>query len=298
VTPLERYTAAVELAIKLPTPQSISRTILADTPDVDDGLRAASYDGDRTTGGTTSSHPERMLAQRHPGQFPRDEDDPDTPGTWGPRHHSNRPADDLLRLSKASERAVEAIASLLAEVLDQGYDPDSYDWDDATKDAHLIAEHRNGETLRAALDLGRNVTYWLDRYSHAIDTVRAVHDTWLPHAPAQGLAEANQPWCRPCQRIKLYNGEPLLRQRVTKVCCQRCWRDIQDLEGFVLDANGHPIPAVELQNDPAMWPSEAMTKAREDGRRVLADRERQAWLRGHGADVSEVQRRRQERRAC
>jgi hypothetical protein len=27
VTPLERYTAAVELAIKLPTPQSISRTI-------------------------------------------------------------------------------------------------------------------------------------------------------------------------------------------------------------------------------------------------------------------------------
>ena len=286
-TPLERFTAAVELAIKLQTPQAISRAILAGTPEVDDGLRAASYDGDRVTGGTSQSPVERMVALRNPDQFPKDNPDATDTRTKAPRTRGggNRAGDDLYRLSKASERIVEAVASLLAEVLDAGCpDMDDYRWDDAVKDAHLIAEHNGGETFTAAVDLGRRVTYWADRFTNAVDTVRAIRDSWMAHDPTQGLAESNQAWCRPHLRIDIK------RKRVSAVCCQQCWRDMQDLEQL-----GAPV---DLQRDPANWPSEPMLQAREDGRTVLFQKERQAWLRRHGVDLQRVAQRRQERRSA
>jgi hypothetical protein len=286
-TPLEQFTAAVELAMKLPTPQVISRAILSGTPEVDDGLRAASYDGDRVTGGTSGSHPERMLAVRNPDMFPRDNPEHPESREKAPRTrgNGNRASDDLYRLSKASERIVEAVSSLLAEVLDTGCpDLTEYAWDDAIKDAHLIAEHNNGETFTAAVDLGRHVIKWVDRFTNAVDTVRAIRDSWMAHDPSQGLAESNQAWCRPHLRIDIK------RKRVSAVCCQQCWRDIQDLEQL-----GAPV---DLQRDPKNWPSEPMLRAREDGRTALFQKERQAWLRGHGVDLSRVAQRRQERRSA
>lgn len=282
-TTIERFEAAVLLAISLPTPREIAKAIMTGSDEVDDGLRAASYDTDRISGGTSGSHPERMLAQRHPDQFPRDDQDQDVKGRWGAP--SNRSADDLLRLSKASERAVDAIAALNAECCDAGV-PDT--WDEALHHANTL--HEAGYLL-AAIDVGRDVDAWALRFSFAVDDVRAVRDSWMPHAPAEGLAEENRAWCRPCQRLDIK------RQRITKMCCQRCWRDVLDLEGFILDLHGAPIPAVELQLNPAYWPSEAMGRAREDGRRVLLDKEKRDWMLSLGVDIRAAYNQRQARRS-
>ena len=272
-SPLERFANAVQLAHDLPHPTAIYHAIMAGTRDVDDGLRAASYDGDRVSASSASSHPERMVARRNPDLFPRDDDAPPQPL----RRRDGR--DDLLALRRATDRALDAIAALNAECCDAGQ-PDT--WDEAIKDAHLL--HEQGY-LRAAVDVGRNVDAWALRFAHAIDTVRAVHDSWLPHAPTQGLAEENHAWCRSHERIDVK------RPRVTRLLCQQCWRDVQDLETL-----GAPV---ELQNDPAMWPSEAMLEAREAGRRVLFGKEQQRWLLAHGLNPADVHRRRQDRRtAC
>lgn len=289
---LDRFVAAIELADTLPDPAAIYRAILAGSRDVDDGLRSTGAGSGRVSGGTSSSHPERVLAQRHPGQFPDDKepDWEDQPGAWGGRIDRSR--DDLLALRRATDRVLDAVSALNAECCDAGT---VEDWDAALKDAHLLASQGY---ITAALDVGRHIDHWLIRFAHAVDTVRAIRDSWMAHRAPEGLAEENQPWCRSCLRIELSNGDRLRRTRHTKMCCQRCFRDIQDLEGYVLDDQGHPIPAVELQMSPAYWPSEAMTKAREDGRTVLLEKERTKWLRSHGADVSEVHRRRQERRSA
>lgn len=279
MTTLERFAEAVTLAVALPSPAVILERITED--EVDDGLRATSYDGDRIAGGSGKSHPERMLEARNPEQFPPD--DPNKPPRT--RRSSTAPR-DRARLEQAQENAIDAIAALNAECCDAGM-PET--WEEATTDANVI--HETG-MLKAAIDVGRDVERWAMRYVHAIDTVRAVHDAWMPHEPPQGLAEENIAWCRPCLRIDEK------RKRITKVCCQRCWRDILDLEGFITDDDGEPIPAVELQLQPRYWPSEAMGRAREQARPILVDRERQAWLRSHGINPATAHQRRQERRSA
>lgn len=277
-TTTERFIAALELADTLPNPTDIYRAILAGSQEVDDGLRAANYDGERG-GATTATHPERVLAQRHPDQFPND-DHPDgwetVKGKWGGR--TDRAADDLLALRRATDRVLDAISSLNAECCDAGT---ADDWDEALQHAHLLA---NAGYVTAALDVGRHIDHWLLRFAYAIDTVRAIRDSWMPHAPQENLGLIQREgWCRSHQRIDVQ------RPRVSRLLCQQCWRDIQDLEQL-----GAPV---DLQTDPAKWPSEAMLRAREEGRRVLFDRERQAWLRSHGVSVQQVQQRRRERRA-
>ena len=273
-TTLDRFGAAIELADGLPHPSDIYRAILTGSRDTNDGLRAASYDGDRTSGGTSSSHPERMLARRHPDQFPADEDEP---GKWGSR--TDRAADDLLALRRATDRVLDSISALNAECCDAGT---ADDWDAALKDAHLLAE---AGYLTAAIDVGRHIDHWLIRFTHAVDTVRAIRDSWMAHAPAQGLAEANFAWCRPHLTIGVET------KRETKVCCRWCYRQIEDLELAGLG------DAVELQLQRRYWPTEAMLRSNAEGRRAMLSRDRRDWLVSHGADPMAVDRRRASRRA-
>lgn len=273
---LTRFAAAVELALGLPHPTAIYRAIMSGTRDVDDGLKGTAYDGDRTAGGTSSSHPERMLARKHPGQFPTD-DNPDQRGTWGAS--SDRARDDLSHLHRATLRAMDAVVTLNAEC-SAAEAPD--DWDDTLKCAHLL--HETG-MLQAALDVGRDVDAAALRFSHAIDTVRAIRDSWMAHAPQQGLAEANFAWCRPHLTI----GVQVKRE--TKVCCRTCYRWIEDLQlGGIGDA-------VELQLERRYWPSEDMLRSNAAGRRAMVARDRRDWLLEHGCDPATVDRRRAARRA-
>ena len=277
-TTLERFAAAIELARSLPGPADIYRAILTGSREVDDGLRAANYDGTRS-GSDRSSHPEKVLASRHPGQFPRD-DEPDwedIKGSWGNR--TDRARDDMLALRRATDRALDAIADLNDMCCSRGHPSD---WDAALKDAHILCDTGY---LQAALDVGRNADAPVIRFSHAIDTVRAVRDSWMAHQPQEGLGLVEREGlCRSHERIGVK------RPRVSRLLCQQCWRDILDLEQL-----GEPV---ELQMDPGNWPTETMLKAREDGRTVLLQKERQTWLRHHGVDASRVQDRRRERRGA
>ena len=274
---LTRFAQAVDLALTLPHPTDIYRAILTSTPDVDDGLKGTSYDGDRTSGGTTSTHPERMLARKHPGQFPAD-DAEDQRGRWGGR--TDRSKDDLLHLRRATDRVLDSIAALNAECCDAGQ-PD--DWDDALKCAHLL--HETG-TLAAAYDVGRDVDAWALRFCHAIDTVRAIRDSWMAHDAPEDIAEANFAWCHSHARLNLKE------KRTSRRLCTWCWRHILDLAEF------SDLAAVELQEDQTNWPSEAMIQAKQDQRRVLYDREHAAWLRGHGLNPTVVHQKRQARRTA
>lgn len=288
---LTRFATAVDLALTLPHPTEIYRAIMSGSSEVDDGLKGTSYDSDRTTGGTSSSHPERMLARKHPGQFPKDAgsekypDWEDEPGTWGAR--TDRARDDLLHLRRATDRVLDAVSALVAECIDAGT-PD--DWEDALKAAHTL--HDAGY-LAAAIDVGRNVDGWALRFIHGIDTVRAIRDSWMAHtldASDLGLVKAHR-WCRSHERVKDAKGKPLEKARDTALLCRWCYRHVEDLAEFSDET------AVELQRDPKCWPSEAMVAADEQGRRVLYDKEEAAWQRSHGLDPAAVHQRRQGRRA-
>jgi hypothetical protein len=288
---VDRFRRAVDLALTLPDPVDIYRAILAGSREVDDGLRATGHGGGQSRGGERSSHPERQLERRQPGQFPKNDDEEADPDAWEEKRgawnaRTDRARDDMLALNRAATRVLDCMATLNAECCDAGQ-PDT--WAEALQDAHLLLETG---TLQAAIDVGRHIDATALRFCFAVDTVRAVRDSWMAHDAPQGMAETNQAWCRPHLRIDVK------RPRVTKVCCQQCWRDIRDLEGQVLDDHGRPIPAVELQTDPTNWPSEAMQRAREDGRRVLFEKEQAAWMRSRGVDPHQAHQRRQQRRSA
>lgn len=273
---LTRFVAAVELALVLPHPTDIYRAILTGTIDVDDGLRGTAYDGDRTSGGGQTSSVERMLERKHPGQFPKDDDD--QPGKWGAR--TDRSKDDLLHLRRATDRVLDSIAALNAECCAAGQ-PD--DWDDALKCAHLL--HETG-MLQAAIDLGRDVDSWALRFCHAIDTVRAIRDSWMAHEAPDDIAEQNFVWCQSHARLNLKE------KRTSRRLCTWCWRHVQDLAEF----SDHP--AVVLQEQDDNWPSVEMIRAKQDQRRVLYDKEHALWLRAHGIDPTAAHQRRQHRRTA
>jgi hypothetical protein len=271
-TTLERFAAAVTLAVGLPHPTVIYRAIMASTPDVDDGLRAASYDGDGR-GGTSSSHPERMLERRNPEMFR----DPDPKAITAPARRRND-RDDLIRLNRSTTTVLDAVAALNAECCDAGQ-PDT--WDEAIHCANLLEQQGY---LAAAIDVGRDVDAWAMRFVHAVDTVRAVHDSWMAHAPGQSIAEENDPWCQSHFRIGARTD------RLTRKLCRFCWDQLADLEELG--------ERVVLQEERANWPSEAMLRAHAEGRMVDLKRERTAWLKDRGLDPSRVHQRRQNRRSA
>jgi hypothetical protein len=282
---VEQFTQAIALAATLPDPADIYRAILAGSREVDDGLRATGHGGGHTSGGERSSHPERQLERRQPGQFPTNEKheaDPDAwehkPGTWGQR--TDRARDDMLALNKAATRVLDSIATLNAVCCDAGQ-PDT--WAEAIHDANLLAETG---MLQAALDVGRNVDADAIRFAHAVDTVRAIRDSWMAHQAPQSVAEANYVWCLSHARLNLEE------KRSTRKLCRWCYRHVEDIAEF------SDRTAVELQEDDTCWPSEAMIRAKEQGRPVLYDKEHQAWLRSHQIDPRIAHQRRQQRRSA
>lgn len=255
MTPADRFSAAVTLALELPTPEAIWRAILATA---DDGLRAANYEARVRGGGATAV------------------EDPDTGETYSihltttertalrDRHDDQG---EGLILSRARERFIDAIAALNAICVDAGA-PDS--WDDATKDAHILYETG---VLQAAIDTGRDVMGWINQTENAVRDVRGVHDRHMPHTPSDTDRLINgDPICLSHARIGDYE-----RPRHGKLhICKTCY----DLLAKV----GNPA---EQHHDPHAWPPIDLLREHADmertGRRKDYRTELNLWLERRGA---------------
>lgn len=175
MTTLARFRTAVDLAVTLPTPRRLLLTVLASTDSTHDGLRAASLDGRITgSGAERLTQPEREAETRAFGRQL-------TASERARRTKTERA--DIATIARQAEAWMIAIATLLAEALDAGCpDMDDYAWDDAVKDAHLIVEHQGGATLRAAIDLERNVGDPMRSAITAIRSLQSIHHRYNPHA--------------------------------------------------------------------------------------------------------------------
>jgi len=155
------------------------------------------------------------------------------------------------------------------------------DWDDAVKDMHMLCELG---TVADALRTGSRITSAIYSAQDAILTIQRIHDGHCAHAPdlLTRTMEAKSN-CRSCARIGVDSP------RTTRLLCRQCWRYVQDLTDL-----GEPV---ELQTDPNCWPSEAMLRARVEGRTADVNRHCRDWLVGHGLDPRTVLASRRGRRA-
>lgn len=267
-SPLASYRATVALVQILPTPRQISHIILASTEGAHNGLGATRYDTERVTGGEHSSHPDRMAERR----IERAERAAQELARTGRDRREG--LDDLRTVSKASERFVVAIASLLVEsqIGDPG-DMDDYDWDEAVTDAALMAElqatedGKPGEVLQAAIDC-----YEGPVLRHITNADRAVRDLALVlrlYSPrdandlerswTSGLADED--CCRYCLRLGLRV------ERHRRDCCQVHYRLEQDSRNHTTDGQIAEVPD---------WLTETMLRTKGPGPLWRAERSR--WL--------------------
>ena len=180
MTTLARFRSAAAVALTLPSPHRLLVAILASTGATDDGLRAASLDGKVSGSSAGLTQPEREAERR---AFGRQLDERERERLTAPQRA------DIAAVAREAERWRVAIATLLAEALDAGCpDMDDYEWADAVKDAHLILEHEGGETLRAAIDLERDVGAPMRSATRAIRALLDIHHRYNPHAA--------DPWTR------------------------------------------------------------------------------------------------------
>lgn len=237
----ERWVAAVAAAIEMSTPSEIVAAIRsADEPD--DGLRAASYEARITTGHRSDSHPERLALEPERVSMIH---------TWWKR-------DDTLMVSRQGLAFIDAVSEINA-ARDAGT---AGDWDEAIRDANLMAELHDGHYIATCIDLAHDLAPY-----HAI--IRAVqrlteiaHRWGCPHVatiqerlnhPDQCLSHARIGVERPvCGRL---------------VVCKTC-RD------WMAEA-GLDVPAIHRDVD--VWPTLELLRANEEGRRVDTRRERIAW---------------------
>ena len=156
-------------------------------------------------------------------------------------------------------------------------------WTEATTTARQLLDDG---IITTALDVGTNITADILRAHDHVTTLQRVHDGHCAHPPDTFTrVMQSETGCRSCAR---FGGDT---KRVTKMLCQWCWRQVQDL-----DQLGDPV---ELQTDRNCWPSEAMWRAKQDGRTADLMRQWQDWLRSHNLNPIDVHRRRQQRRtAC
>lgn len=169
---LPKFRAAVGVAMTLPTPRRLLLAILASTDATHDGLRAASLDGKVSGGSAELTAVEREVERRVFGRQLTNHEK---------ARLNKRERDDIAETVHHAEAWMTAIASLLAEALDAGCpDMDDYEWGEAVKDAHLILEHEGGETLRAAIDLERDVGGPMRSATRAIKGLQAIHHRYNP----------------------------------------------------------------------------------------------------------------------
>lgn len=225
---------------------------------VDDGLRAARYDGAGGRSADTSSHPERQAlnTRRDP--------------SWA----------DLAAVDHHEARFVTAVAELAIRSHSHGA-PET--WAEAVKDAHLLAEMDAIGVLERIP--GEKPARWVHQAGdalHDLELIARRHLTRIPTDFDRNHESVNDATCR--NHLRIGASE----KRATKMLCDWCYRHVGDLELAGLG------PAVDLQHDPAMWPSEGMLRA--EGR-VALGRERRDWLVSHGLRPLEVDRLRSSKRA-
>jgi hypothetical protein len=172
-----RLAKALRIADRTPEPRDLARTIMQASPGAHNGLRAASYDG-KVSGGTTASHPERVAEQRETSTAANE-------------------LEHLRKVSKAGLDAMDAIAALNAECSD-GTSPDT--WDEAVKIATLLLEKQHPtepddltaalwrkihpgnctcvSLIEAAIEVGRTVDPWVDRFDRAVRELRKIHERY------------------------------------------------------------------------------------------------------------------------
>lgn len=295
----ERFAAAVDVALKLDTPSQVLRRILADP--VDNGLRAASYDG-KIRGGSPESHPERMA---------------EAPARPAGGAHISAAVD----LSATSTRVLEAALGLLD--LFEGRSPavEDYRWDDALHDMHMLATRVDADAARAlrrkrndddpepdepdpqpleieiklatevatcdmtgeipeALPIHATMGEFCQAMLEYHEVVRFVE----AHPPSQYQQDRTTQWCRNHARLGVQE------KRHTRALCRWCWRQVQDLEPL-----GDPVL---LQLDPLLWPSDEMLRAHIDQRVKDTSAHRRDWLVSLGLDPIQVHNRRQKRRSA
>lgn len=185
---------------------------------------------------------------------------------------------DLVPLQSATARTVAAVADLARRCTDTR---PPRNWHDAIQLANLLDELG---TVQAAIDVGVSVTRPVDDFHDAITAVERIRDRCYGHAPTPNQSNATSRSCRNHLRIGVEVP------RVTKMLCQWCWRQVQDLEPL-----GDPV---ELQLDPNVWPNEPMLRAHANGSVTDVTRERRDWLVGHGLEPLAVHNRRQQRRSA
>lgn len=271
-----RFRAAVDRAMTL-DPAEIFRAIQHDA--VDSGLRAATYEA-RVQGTTTETVTERT-AERHIDH------PPDT----------GRHVTDMIALRGAGDAWLDVVAELNAVCAGRGQSWDNSerfacaDWDDACRDAHLLAEPRHPALeddgdhdpadcdCESLIDIAArsdatcdDVAQATDRAERAIAEVQRVHDTYLGHPPRPIDTSRTNIYCRNHLQLGIE------RKRSTSMLCLWCWRQLKSLS--VID------DPVELQLLPDYWPSEDMMRAHEEGRARDVTRYRRDWLASHGIDTS------------
>lgn len=184
---------------------------------IDDGLRAIRYDSAGGRSADVSSHPERMAL--------RDRRDPSE--------------DDLRLIDHHESRFVAAVAELAMRSHSRGA-PET--WDEAVKDAHLLAEMDAIGILERIP--GEKPAKWVHAAGdalHDLELIRRRHatrdaDDWERSFTSD--LDDNQ-CCRVCLRLRL-------RVKAhARGLCQGCWKLSQDSRRHTAD--GEPVdPPVEL----------------------------------------------------
>lgn len=186
---------------------------------------------------------------------------------------------DTQPLDSATARAVHAIGDLAGRCSD-ATPPAS--WGGAV---HLAAMLDELGMVQAAIDVGVAVKAPVERFEKAVSDVERIRDRCYGHAPTPNQSNATSQSCR--SHLRIGTDVP----RVTRMLCQWCWRQVQDLEPL-----GDPV---ELQLHPdTYWPPEAMLRAHAAGSVADVSRHRRDWLVGLGLNPLAVHNRRQQRRSA
>lgn len=252
----ERWVAAAEAAVELSVPSEIVAHIrAADAPD--DGLRAASYEARVRSGHLTDSHPERLVWATHEvlaGKIQRTKAEHRVRDSWK--------RDDEIRVSRHGLRFIDAISAINA-----ARDHGTVDtWDEAVKDAGLMAELHASQFISSAIDTADD----LDPYHATIRAVGALtklaHRWGCPHIATIQERLRHPDVCLSHARVGI--ERPVCGQLVV---CKMCRDKIADW--------GDPL---KEHRDPDAWPWAELLTANETGQRSDYRRLNAEYLASHG----------------
>jgi hypothetical protein len=241
----ERWIAAANAALELSTPSEIVAHIrTADAPD--DGLRAASHEARVRIGHLADSHPERMaLDPRH-----------------APAIRDSWKRDDEITVAREGLRFIDAVSAINAARNHGTADT----WDEAVKDAHLMAELHGGEFAASTIDTTEDDTPFRDTIRSIDRLTKLAHRWGCPHIATIQERLRHPDVCLSHARIDV--ERPVCGRLVV---CKMC-RDL--LADWCDPLANH--------RDPQAWPDNEMLAAHELGETVEYRRLRAVYLASHG----------------